>query len=358
MVYSMIDEAGADGIWTRTLKARLGMHDSVFKAAVKALESRGYVSQLKSVEAVNKKMLIRADLRPSDRATGGPWYTDSDLDEAFIAQLEVVIFDYITRESAWRGKEEVEVGKGGRMMMPKKGVVHGGTSSSMNGHATEAESSAESGSKGRKRGAEAISTDTADMEAIAIPQLQHPPSKKPSRREVLLPYAAGYTSYPTVRDIAELIDKSGITNNTTLSEEDVQQLVDVLVFDGVIEPVKMGREAPPKPLPSDTVAAVARDGGHTDRITKKEKGKRRIGYRTTRIAKQDLVPAYTRIQEWRDKGLDESAFEWPGSANRPTNGFVEVPCGRCPVFELCEEGGPVNPSNCEYFQRWLGKDVA
>lgn len=37
----------------------------------------------------------------------------------------------------------------------------------------------------------------------------------------------------------------------------------------------------------------------------------------------------------------------------PTNGFTESPCGRCPVFELCKEGGPVSASNCKYFEEWL-----
>lgn len=35
------------------------------------------------------------------------------------------------------------------------------------------------------------------------------------------------------------------------------------------------------------------------------------------------------------------------------NGFTESPCGRCPVFSLCREGGPVSASNCVYFEDWL-----
>jgi DNA-directed RNA polymerase III subunit RPC6 len=35
------------------------------------------------------------------------------------------------------------------------------------------------------------------------------------------------------------------------------------------------------------------------------------------------------------------------------NGLSQAPCGRCPVFNLCEDGGPVNAKNCEYFQTWL-----
>ena len=34
-------------------------------------------------------------------------------------------------------------------------------------------------------------------------------------------------------------------------------------------------------------------------------------------------------------------------------GFTESSCGRCPVFSLCKEGGPVSASNCVYFEEWL-----
>lgn len=35
------------------------------------------------------------------------------------------------------------------------------------------------------------------------------------------------------------------------------------------------------------------------------------------------------------------------------NGFTDSPCGRCPVFDLCEDGGPVSASTCVYFEDWL-----
>lgn len=37
----------------------------------------------------------------------------------------------------------------------------------------------------------------------------------------------------------------------------------------------------------------------------------------------------------------------------PGNGLSEVPCGRCPVFNLCEVGGPVNAEECVYLDEWL-----
>jgi DNA-directed RNA polymerase III subunit RPC6 len=34
-------------------------------------------------------------------------------------------------------------------------------------------------------------------------------------------------------------------------------------------------------------------------------------------------------------------------------GWSQAPCGSCPVFDFCKEGGPVGPSECEYYGEWL-----
>ena len=34
-------------------------------------------------------------------------------------------------------------------------------------------------------------------------------------------------------------------------------------------------------------------------------------------------------------------------------GWSEAPCGSCPVFDFCKEGGPVGPSGCDYYGEWL-----
>lgn len=282
MVYSLIDDSGGDGIWSQTLQRRLNMHDSVLKNALKQLQTKGLIAPFKNVEHPNKKMYIKASIRPSDRATGGPWYTDQNLDEAFIEDLQRVVFDFIKRQSSYHSTHG---GGAARSQVPKKGIVKGTVD------------------KGKKRDAG---------------QLDEPPSKavKTSvtatpKKDALLPLPAGYTGYPTVRDIARLLSTSGITHNTILSEVDVKKLIDVLVWDNLIEPVKVA-------------------------------GK--VGYRVARIAKQS-------IESWAGREDPTGREGGPESHMSP---FTEAPCGRCPVFDLCEEGGPVGPSNCEYFKTWLG----
>ncbi|KAL2157972.1 hypothetical protein VTH06DRAFT_4781 [Thermothelomyces fergusii] len=308
MVYAIIDEAGADGIWNRTIKNKLNMHEAVVKNCIKFLESKGYIASMKNVEHPNKKMYIKANLRPSERATGGPWFTEGELDTAFITELEGIVFEYIKTKSAYRGSQPYQGGAagGGTTKAPKKGVVTAGETTT-----TTTTTTAATTARGTKRSATEISTDDA-----SAPSARGGAQAK--SRTVFLPMPAGYKHYPTVAEIAKFIHDTGITNNTTLGEADIQQLVDVLTYDGLVEMVRVGR---------------------------------RRGYRVARAVRQDTVPFHKRQKE-REAGigLDRPLVQ---GAEPLSNGLTEAPCGRCPVFDLCEEGGPVSPSNCVYFLQWL-----
>ncbi|KAK7186709.1 hypothetical protein DPSP01_001062 [Paraphaeosphaeria sporulosa] len=39
--------------------------------------------------------------------------------------------------------------------------------------------------------------------------------------------------------------------------------------------------------------------------------------------------------------------------NQKFNGFVDAPCGNCPVFDLCSDEGPITARTCAYFAEWL-----
>lgn len=285
LVYGLIDEAGGDGIWTKTIMGRLGMNDAVMKTALKQLQTKGLIAPFKNVEHPNKKMYIKSSMRPSERATGGPWFTDQMLDEAFIEELQRVVFDYVKQESTYTPKKGEM-----RAQVPKKGYVNGSSS--------------------KKRTAGEMSDDTNSAAAAVAA-----PVSDPVRPIAVLPYPAGYNTYPTVRDIARFISQSGITTETILGEEDVQKLVDVLIYDGLVEAVRVGG---------------------------------RSGFRVSRTAQQSG-------ETWAGRGGQDDGTGVERGAPAPwTNGYTEAPCGRCPVFDLCEEGGPVSASNCQYFQQWLG----
>ncbi len=108
----------------------------------------------------------------------------------------------------------------------------------------------------------------------------------------MLPFPAGYNGYPTLAEATEAINESGISG-ITMKESEMKQLIDNLCWDGRLEKVR-----------------------------------NRKAYRAVRVV----------------TGEEGISLE---------NGLTESPCGRCPVFDLCEEDGPVNARTCEYFQDWL-----
>ncbi|KAF2841070.1 RNA polymerase Rpc34 [Patellaria atrata CBS 101060] len=110
----------------------------------------------------------------------------------------------------------------------------------------------------------------------------------------LIPFPAGWQQYPTADDIRDHLNIEGVFS-FEVTEDDLKTLLDMLVFDGKLE--RMGAR----------------------------------GFRSVRELENE------------DDEMS-SAFG---------NGLTQAPCGRCPVFTLCEEGGPVNASNCVYFDEWL-----
>ncbi|KAI1765631.1 RNA polymerase Rpc34 [Hypoxylon sp. FL1150] len=283
LVYEIIDLAGAEGAWQQDIKKRLNLQDNALRKALKELESKRFVHQFTTVENATKKMWIKTGLQPSARATGGPWFTDQYLDEAFIDVLQSVVMRLIKEKGSYRTTDKRgAAARSVSPVLPKKGVIKGGLS--------------EAAIKSKKRAADAMSKD--DGGPVTAPASKF-------RGTVRIPLPAGYTDYPTTEEITESLVESQIAKGQPLKTEHVQELIDILVWENRIEEVRMGD---------------------------------RVGYRAVRITKQN--PEYVKV--------DSEDFWEPR-----TNGLTTVPCGKCPVFELCEEGGPVWAGGCEYFDKWL-----
>ncbi|KAL3422169.1 DNA-directed RNA polymerase III subunit rpc6 [Phlyctema vagabunda] len=269
MVYQLIDNASTDGIWSKTIKAKTQLHDAVFRACIKHLETKNMISDMRSVEHPSRKLYIKSSIRPSERSTGGSWYTDNELDEEFVSMLMDVLYNYISAKSFYRA-----------------------SSSSI-----------------RKEPRKVKRVSAEEVKALRDKSLSRPEPAEPeeyaaARREYnrLLPMPPGYQSYPSLPELTLFIENSPITS-VTLPATDIQQLLEILMFDNRIEQVVAGPEG--------------------------------VAYKAVR------------------KSFRETELEMQGEVGGGSNGLTEAPCGRCPVFDLCEEGGPVGPSNCEYFKEWL-----
>ncbi|KAF3932760.1 hypothetical protein ABW19_dt0206237 [Dactylella cylindrospora] len=216
MVYAHIESSGREGIWTKILKTRTNLHPTVLTRCLKALEGQRHIKTIKSVKHPTRKIYMLANLTPTIEVTGGPWFTDAELDADFINALLTAVERFVASKSF--------------------------------------------------------------------------PKQKPGSSMGIIPFEAGYTGYPTLPDITQWVKHSNLTE-VDLSEADIKALLDVLIYDGKIERVI---------------------GGTAYKAIKKLEG----------TAKQ---------------------------------GFTEAPCGRCPVFDLCSEDGPINAANCVYFEKWLAE---
>ncbi|KAI9802258.1 MAG: hypothetical protein M1825_002979 [Sarcosagium campestre] len=231
LIYNNIEAAGREGIWTKIIKMRTNLHQSVVTRGIKSLESRGLIKSIKNVRFPARILYMLSSLTPSEDVTGGPWFTDGELDTGFVDELCDLIEKLVRERSFYQPIAE-------RKSRP-------GSSSAASGRNT-------------------------------------------------LPYPPGYTGYPSLHEITALVSKSKITD-VPLAEEHVRQLCDILYYDRRLDRVLDGS-------------------------------------------------AYKAIRR---------ADDVQGTGAGTATGLAEVPCGRCPVFNLCGDGGPVSASSCEYLQDWL-----
>ncbi|KZT63169.1 hypothetical protein DAEQUDRAFT_734121 [Daedalea quercina L-15889] len=87
MVLSHIQASGNEGIWTKHLKAKTELHQTVIDRCLKSLTQKQLIKAVKSVKYPTRKIYMLFHLDPSVEMTGGPWYTDNELDTEFIKLL-------------------------------------------------------------------------------------------------------------------------------------------------------------------------------------------------------------------------------------------------------------------------------
>ena len=248
LVFSYIESSGREGIWTRTIRSRTNLHLIVMNRCLKSLEHKVFIKPIQSAKFPKRKIYILAHLQPSDDVTGGPFYTDGSLDEEFVHQLGLWVEDYVLKRSWHHPTTKTPEKKKG-----KSKLSHEDTSQS----------------RAREH-----------RDAAAEPV------------KAVLPMPPGFTGYPTIPQITQAMNDSGLSG-VVMKEAEIRQLLDVLCWDGRMMKVMGGK-----------------------------------GYKAVRQAASD------------DRKDVDSAL-------------TEAPCGKCPVFDLCEESGPVNAKTCEYFQDWL-----
>lgn len=118
-------------------------------------------------------------------------------------------------------------------------------------------------------------------------------------------------SYAPVDDVAEYVASTGLSK-VALSSEEIASILDTLVFDGKVQ----------------------------------QKFDATLNQRAFKVT-FPVGPAAAP----RPFGKDRVSLDPTAAA------IMSVPCGVCPVFDNCHEGGAVSPATCVYLTDWLDVDV-
>lgn len=287
MVYSHVESSGTNGVWTKNLKIKTGLVQTVINKVIKTLEGKTLIKSVKNIKNPTQKSYILSHLDPGEDVRGGPWHTDGELDMEMIGVTADFIVRFVDSKSWAKGHINVERH---RSISPLTSLSDPPDSA---------------GSKRKRR-----PTDGGDIEDS---HLKHGHRRRRSsshvKIETQVAHRPGYEHYPTVQTVLEFVQQSGILKDSgSLKQEDIQGLLDVLILDGRVEKVGIS------------------------------------GYRTVKGVKgasDAMKNAYA------GRSIEDAGEDGEGT------GLTQTPCGRCPVYNLCQEGGPVNAGNCEYFEVWL-----
>jgi DNA-directed RNA polymerase III subunit RPC6 len=312
MVYSAIDSSGTKGLWTKTVKERLNIHAKVVERAFKSLEGKGLIEQMKDVKFPGRKMFIKRGLKPNEDATGGAWFTDGELDTLMIDMVATVI-EKLIGDKSWV-EEKPAPGPGPDEHLapsspePKRKAPHDGFD------------------KGKGKQKIARTVDAGDIGLV--PTLKSRPKPQPPVKSYVL-HPPGYEGYPTLAEITNEINRRGVLQKGLLPQNAVSQLLEVMVYDDKLVKIVTIADID---APSKTM------------------------FRTVKNPAQILAAAKLeqRLQS-EDEGIRKAAMREKELEDIGEGGITEVPCLRCPVFDFCEEGGPVNPTTCVYFDDWFQK---
>jgi len=135
-----------------------------------------------------------------------------------------------------------------------------------------------------------------------------------------LQYVASQGRACTLDECWRFIRSSRISN-VELRHEDVQMLLDALVFDAKLEICTL--------RPGSAAAAAAGGAAGKAPVGKATVGRASAGHGASAIAYR---PLHTT-----------------GAANV----LPSIPCCNCTLTAVCQEGNEISPASCEYFTQWL-----
>ncbi|KAJ7086669.1 RNA polymerase Rpc34 subunit-domain-containing protein [Mycena epipterygia] len=110
LVLGHIKATTNEGIWTKHLKTKTNLHQTIIDRCLKTLTQKKLIKRVPSVQHPTRKIYMLEHIEPSVGLTGGPWYTESELDTVFIETISKACLKFIRDVSFPKQRKDGEEG--------------------------------------------------------------------------------------------------------------------------------------------------------------------------------------------------------------------------------------------------------
>ncbi|KAI0357863.1 hypothetical protein OH77DRAFT_1421993 [Trametes cingulata] len=453
MILSYIQAAGNEGIWTKHLKAKTELHQTVIDRCLKSLTQKQLIKAVKSVKFPTRKIYMLAHLEPSVEMTGGPWYTDNELDTECIKLLCSACLRFIRDRSAPKQKggdpssssgllypisaapsyptaqqiltflsksritetqlsvEHVEmllnvlVLDGEVERVPAFGATMWDTSEDPNGaqasdddrersrrRKRKSRDDDDSPKRKRKRSKRSRSTSESDSGSESESESESgSEDEKDKRRRAKKRKSRDVSSASEDEDRERRRDRKRKKRSRDKGDdEDVEMSDEEERRKSKSRSKSKSKSKSKKRRKYDTESSSASDSGSgsesesgsdsgsesdsdadrrslsrsksksSSRSSKsKSKSKAKSKSKRSRSSSPAAGPSHDFADMQVDYGGGGAYMYRAVRQERAAHGLSQAPCVRCPTFDFCKPGGPVNPQECTYYGTWLlAADVA
>ncbi|GJE98809.1 RNA polymerase Rpc34 subunit-domain-containing protein [Phanerochaete sordida] len=400
LVLGHIQAAGNEGIWTKHIKVKTELHQTVIDRCLKSLTQKKLVKCISgSVQHPTRKIYMLFHLEPSTEMTGGPWYTDKELDTEFIKLLTAACLKFIRDRSFPRSKSGES---SQRLLYPISAAPSYPTAAQVQvflnkSRITETQLTVEhvetllnvlvldgDVEKVPALGATLWESALDENDQGSSSEEEKPKSKK-RKREAESSKRKKKRRKTHSSDESDLDSDDGSRRSKSKSKSESKSKSKRRKKHDTDSESDSGSESDSRQKKKKSKKRRSRDSSdESDSGTETEseddrRGKKRSKSRSKSKSKKhasdsesdsesDAPKSRSRSRSKsktkRETSPEDYAFDDDalGGAHvyravHPERmahfGVAQAPCGRCPVFDFCTAGGPVNPQECVYYADWL-----
>ncbi|KIJ94152.1 hypothetical protein K443DRAFT_683996 [Laccaria amethystina LaAM-08-1] len=372
LVLSHIKIAANEGIWTKHLKAKTNLHQTVIDRCLKTLVQKRLIKRVPSVQHPTRKIYMLEGLEPSIALTGGPWYTDNELDTEFIQNLTEACYKFISDLSFPKRKEGAPGALYPISNAPQYPTAQHIRNSLRKARLTETDLTVEHVEMllnvlvldGKIEKLPAFGSALWDSSAIGEDSDDDGDRKSQKKRKRHSDDEDDKRKKRKRKKHAISSDDESASDSGSRKKHRRKRAKDNSDSDDSESDEEGKKKKKKKKKKRRDIAPSSSDDGSSDSDDhKKKKKKKKVKQESSESDDEEPDLPRKRKSSKRSSSpaaaFDEYDTNSGGTVYRAIKaetiflGWSESPCALCPSFDFCKDGGPVNPRECVYYGDWL-----